>query len=107
MLSRPFTTGMPSPVTLATRLSRVMFAKLARILLDMEGERRRELLKRKVLPAIFDGRPDLNVLHAFSDSDLAESLCLLSDSETSGTAVAYSALDQLKWSRNGARRSCR
>jgi hypothetical protein len=81
---------------LEPRLSQVMFGKLARILLDMEGERRRELLKRKVLPAIFDGRPDVNVLHAFSDSELAESLCLLSDSETSGAAVAFSALDQLK-----------
>ena len=81
---------------LEPRLSRVMFGKLARILLGMEGERRRELLKRKVLPAIFDGRPDVNVLYAFSDSELAESLCLLSDSETAGTAVAFSALDQLK-----------
>jgi hypothetical protein len=81
---------------LEPRLSRMMFGKLARILLDMEGERRRELLKRKVLPAIFDGRPDANVLHAFPDSDLAESLCLLTDAETSGAAVAFSALDHLK-----------
>ena len=81
---------------LEPRLSQVMFAKLARILLSMSGEQRRELLKRKVLPAIFDGRPDVNVLHAFSDSEVAESLCLLSDSETAGEAVAFSALDQLK-----------
>jgi hypothetical protein len=81
---------------LEPRLSRVMFGKLARVLLDMEGERRRDLLGRKVLPAIFDGRPELNVLHAFSDTDLAESLCLLADSETSGAAVALSALDNLK-----------
>ena len=81
---------------LEPRLSRVMFGKLARILLNMEGERRRELLKRKVLPAIFDGRPDVNVLHAFSDSELAESLCLLSASETAGAAVAFSALDHLE-----------
>ena len=81
---------------LEPRLGRVMFSKLARVLLGMEGERRRELLKRKVLPAIFDGRPDVQVLHAFSDSELAESLCLLSDSETSGTAVAFSALDHLE-----------
>lgn len=81
---------------LEPRLGRVMFGKLARILLGMDGERRRELLKRKVLPAIFDGRPDVNVLHAFSDAELAESLCLLSDSETAGTALAFSALDHLK-----------
>jgi hypothetical protein len=80
---------------LEPRLSRVMFGKLARILLDMEVERRRELLKRKVLPAIFDGRPDVNVLYAFSDSELAESLCLLSDSEA-GEAMAFSALDHLE-----------
>jgi hypothetical protein len=81
---------------LEPRLGRVMFGKLARILHGMEGERRRELLKQKVLPAIFDGRPDAHVLHAFSDSELAESLCLLSDSETSGTAVAFSALEHLE-----------
>jgi len=81
---------------LEPRLSRVMFGKLARVLLAMEGDDRRELLKQKVLPSIFDGRPDVHVLHAFSDSDLAESLCLLFDSETAGAAVAMSALDQLK-----------
>ena len=81
---------------LEPRLGRVMFGKLARILQSMEGERRRELLKQKVLPAILDGRPDANVLHAFPDSELAEALCLLSDSETSGAAQAFSALNHLK-----------
>ncbi len=83
---------------LEPRLSMVMFGKLARVLLEMESESRRNLLKQTVLPAIFDGRPDANVLQAFSDTDLAESLCLLFDVETAASAVALSALDQLNLS---------
>lgn len=81
---------------LETRLSRVMFAKLAKVLLDMEPERRQRLLTTTILPAIFDGRPDANVLHAFGDADLAEALSLLFDPQTSGVGVAISALDELK-----------
>lgn len=81
---------------LEPRLSRVMFGKLARVVLDMESEGRRNLIKRTVLPSIFDGRPAANVLHAFPDADLADALCILFESETSASAVALSALDQLQ-----------
>ena len=80
---------------LEPRLSRVMFGKLAAVVLAMEVDRRRDLLKRTILPSVFDGRPDASVLHAFPDPDLAESLCLLFDSETTASAIAWSALDQL------------
>ncbi|HEX6317098.1 MAG TPA: HEAT repeat domain-containing protein [Gemmatimonadaceae bacterium] len=81
---------------LEPRLSRVLFGKLARVLLSMEPERRRSILTTSVLPAIFDGRPDAHVLHAFSDADLAEALSLLLDPQRPGMGVALSALDQLK-----------
>lgn len=81
---------------LEPRLSRVMFERLARVINGMENERRRELLLRTVLPSIFDRRPGVQVLHAFADADLAESLCLLYDAENGGRAVALSALDHLK-----------
>lgn len=80
---------------LEPRLSRVMFGKLARAVLALEPERRHRLLKRTVLPAIFDGRPAATLLTAFPDLDLAEALCLLLELETSGPAMAMSALDQL------------
>lgn len=81
---------------LEPRLSRVMFAKLARVLMDMETGRRQELLKRTILPSIFEGRPGASVLHALSDADLADALCLLFDAQSGSTGLAMSALDQLK-----------
>jgi hypothetical protein len=50
-----------------------MPGKLASVVLAMEVDRRRNLLKRTILPSVFDGRPDASVLHAFPDPDLAES----------------------------------
>jgi hypothetical protein len=38
----------------------------------------------------------MQVLHAFADADLAEALCLLFDPDNGGSALAFSALDQLK-----------
>lgn len=81
---------------LEPRLSRVMFAKLGRVLVEMDAERKQELLKGTILPAIFDGRPEAQVLHTLSDGDLADALCLLFDRENGGSALAISALDQLK-----------
>ena len=81
---------------LEPRLSRVMFAKLGRVIVEMDAERKHELLKRTVLPAIFDGRPEAQVLHTLSDADLADALCLLFDPDNGGSALAFSALDQLK-----------
>jgi hypothetical protein len=81
---------------LEPRLSRVMFAKLARVIVAMDADRKHELLKRTILPTVFDGRPEMQVLHAFADADLAEALCLLFDPENGGSALAFSALDQLE-----------
>ena len=81
---------------LEPRLSRVMFAKLGRVIVEMDPERKQHLLKSTVLPAVFDGRPEAQVLHTLSDSDLADALCLLFDPENGGSALAISALDQLK-----------
>lgn len=95
-LERRFSSVAALFAGLETRLSRVMFGKLARVLLGMEPERRQSILTTSVLPAIFDGRPEVHVLHAFGDADLAEALSLLFDPQTSGMGVAVSALDQLK-----------
>lgn len=81
---------------LEPRLSHVMFAKLAGAVLAFDADARRKLLKRAILPAIFDGRPEASVLHAFPDAELADSLCLLLDSEIARAGIAISALDQLK-----------
>jgi hypothetical protein len=81
--------------SLDPRLSRVMFGKLARAVLDMEPERRRTLLKQSVLPAVFDGRAEATILEAFPEPDLAESLCLLLDLETAAPALVATALDRL------------
>ena len=81
---------------LEPRLSRVMFAKLARAVVALDTDRKHELLKRTVLPTVFDGRPEMQVLHAFTDPDLAEALCLLFDPDNGGSALAFSALDQLE-----------
>ena len=96
VLERRFSNVCALFAGLEPRLSRVMFAKLGRVIIAMDTERKHELLKGTVLPAVFDGRPELQVLHALSDADLAESLCLLFDPANGGSALAFSALDQLK-----------
>jgi hypothetical protein len=80
---------------LEPRLGIVMFGKLARVIATMNTDRRRELLLSVILPAMFDGRPNAQVLHSFADADLADALCLLSDAGLGGRAVALSALDHL------------
>jgi hypothetical protein len=79
--------------SLDPRLGRVMFARLARIVLEMDAERRRQLLRRTVLPGLLDGRVDGAILQDFPDPDLAESLCLLLDLETAAPEVVATALD--------------
>ncbi len=81
---------------LEPRLSGMMFAKLARAVLALDPARRQELLKRTVLPAIFDGRSEASVLRAFPDPELAEALCLLLKVESAAPALVASAMDQLK-----------
>jgi hypothetical protein len=76
-------------------LARVMFSKLARAVLELEPQRRKDLLKRTVLPSLLDGRPDGAILRDFSNDDLAESLCLLMDLETAAPELLTTALDRL------------
>lgn len=80
------------------RLARVMFAKLARAVLDLDTDRRQALLRRSILPSLLDGRIDGTVLRDFPDVDLAESLCLLLDLETAAPEVVTTALAKLNLS---------
>jgi hypothetical protein len=80
------------------RLARVMFGKLSRAVLELEEDRRRELLRRTILPALLDGKIDGSVLRDFPDVDLADSLCLLLDLETAAPEVLATALDRLELS---------
>jgi hypothetical protein len=81
--------------SLDQRLARVMFAKLARAVLDLDVNRRNSLLRRTILPGLLDGRPDGTVLHDFPDADLADSLCLLLELETAAPEVLATALNRL------------
>ena len=81
--------------SLDPRLARLMFAKLARAVLDLEPVHRTQLLRRTVLPGLLDGRVDGAILKDFPDLDLAESLCLLLDLETAAPEVVTAALDRL------------
>ncbi len=78
------------------RVSRVMFAKLARAVLDLDSERRQTLLKRTILPGLLDGRMDGAVLRDFPDLELADSLCLLLDLEAAAPEVVTAALSRLE-----------
>ena len=77
------------------QLARVMFAKLARAVLNLEPGRREALLRRTILPGLLDGEPSGAVLRDFEDVDLAESLCLLLDLETAAPEVLATALERL------------
>jgi hypothetical protein len=94
-LSRKFSDVAVLFAALDPRISRVMFGKLARAVLDLEPERRQTLLKKTILPGLLDGKIDGNVLKDFPDLELAESLCLLLDLETAAPEVVTSALERL------------
>jgi hypothetical protein len=81
---------------LDSRLAQVMFGKLARAVLNLEPERRNNLLQRTILPGLLDGRADGQVLRDFPDMDLAESICLLLDLETAAPEVLSAALNRLE-----------
>jgi hypothetical protein len=72
-----------------------MFNKLARAVLDLEPERRKNLLRRAILPGLLDGRAAGSVLADFPDVDLVDSLCLLLELETAAPEVLRTALDRL------------
>jgi hypothetical protein len=76
-------------------VARVMFARLARAVLDLDPQRRQALLRRTILPGLLDGKIDGIVLKDFPDLDLADSLCLLLDLETAAPEVVTSALARL------------
>ena len=78
------------------RLARVMFAKLARAVLDLDSDRRQTLLKKTILPGLLDGRLDGAVLKDFPDLELADSLCLLLDLEAAAPEVVTAALTRLE-----------
>ena len=94
-LSRKFSDVATLFAALDPRVSRVMFAKLARAVLDLAPERRQSLLRRTILPGLLDGKIDGSVLKDFPDLDLAESLCLLLDLETAAPEVVTTALARL------------
>jgi len=77
------------------RLAQVMFGKLARAVLNLEPDRRNNLLQRTILPGLLDGDANGNVLRDFPDMDLAESICLLLDLETAAPEVLSAALNRL------------
>ena len=81
--------------SLDPRLARVMFSKLARAVLDLEPARRKDVLKRTILPGLLDGRADGAVLRDFPNVDLADSLCLLLDLETAVPELLTTAMDRL------------
>lgn len=94
-LSRKFSDVATLFAALDPRVSRVMFGKLARAVLDLAPERRQSLLRRTILPGLLDGKIDGSVLKDFPDIDLAESLCLLLDLETAAPEVVTTALSRL------------
>jgi hypothetical protein len=97
-LSRKFSDVATLFAALDPRVSRVMFGKLARAVLDLDPERRQTLLKKTILPGLLDGKIDGSVLKDFPDLDLAESLCLLLDLETAAPEVVTAALERLELS---------
>ena len=77
------------------RLAGVMFGKLARAVLNLDTDRRNNLLQRTILPGLLDGDANGKVLRDFPDMDLAESICLLLDLETAAPEVLSAALNRL------------
>jgi hypothetical protein len=77
------------------RLAQVMFGKLARAVLNLDSDRRNNLLQRTILPGLLDGDANGKVLRDFPDMDLAESICLLLDLETAAPEVLSTALNRL------------
>jgi hypothetical protein len=72
-----------------------MFGKLARAVLNLDSDRRNNLLQRTILPGLLDGDANGKVLRDFPDMDLAESICLLLDLETAAPEVLSAALNRL------------
>lgn len=82
--------------SLEPELANVLFGRLARAVLQLEDGRRRELLKRAVLPGLLDGTREGRILQNFPDVDLADALCLLLDLDTAVPEVLTVALTKLQ-----------
>jgi hypothetical protein len=104
-LSQKFSDLATVFASLEPRLARVMFGRLAQAVLALDETRRRELLRRTILPALLDGKVDGAILRDFPDVELADSLCLLLDLETAAPEVLATALERLELSEDGAPRS--
>ena len=94
-LERKFSDVATLFTSLDPRLARVMFAKLARAVLELEPARRKNLLRRTILPGLLDGRSDGAVLRDFPDIDLVDSLFLLLELEAAAPEVLATALHRL------------
>ena len=89
--------------SLDPRLGRLMFARLARAVLDLDPARRRDLLRRTILPGLLDGQVDGTVLRDFPDVELVESLGLLLDLESARPEILWTAFDRLELPADRAR----
>lgn len=94
-LERKFSDVATLFTSLDPRLARVMFAKLARAVLELEPARRKNLLRRTILPGLLDGRSDGAVLRDFPDIDLVDSLFLLLELDAAAPEVLATALHRL------------
>jgi hypothetical protein len=94
-LERKFSDVTTLFASLDPRLARIMFGKLARAVLELEPARRKDLLRRTILPGLLDGRADGAVLCDFPDVDLTDALCLLLELETAAPEVLTAALNRL------------
>ena len=106
-LSRKFSEVATLFAALDPRVSRVMFGKLARAVLDLQPETRQSLLRKTILPGLLDGKIDGTVLKDFPDIDLAESLCLLLDLETAAPEWSRRRSRASSSRPSGTRRCCR
>jgi hypothetical protein len=94
-LERKFSDVTTLFASLDPRLARIMFGKLARAVLELEPVRRKDLLRRTILPGLLDQRAAGAVLCDFPDVDLADALCLLLELETAAPEVLTAALNRL------------
>ena len=95
LLSQHFSAIAAAGPIVGPILAGVMFGKLARAVLNLDSDRRNNLLQRAILPGLLDGDANGKVLRDFPDMDLAESICLLLDLETAAPEVLSAALNRL------------
>jgi hypothetical protein len=77
-------------------LAQTLMAQLARAVLDLEPERRQNLLRNTILPGLLEGRFDGTLLRHFPDLELADSLSLLLDLQVAAPELLMMALDRVE-----------